>query len=58
MQFKHFSLIHFKAQIFQGIGGGATGGPPVILPIEESKTLGLGLELGIITKYLTVRPTP
>lgn len=57
MQFKHFSLVHFKAHLFDSVGGGASG-PPVVIPIEESKTLGLGLELGIITKYLTVRPAP
>lgn len=59
MKLKHFALIHFKPQLFNVIGGG--GGsvlPPGTLYVEEIKTLGLGIELGILTVHIVIRIAP
>lgn len=59
MKLKHFVAIHFKEQLFNAVGGGSGSIlPPGTLYVEEIKTLGLGIELGILTVHLVIRIAP
>jgi hypothetical protein len=57
---KHFSIIHFRPQLFKGIGGGTIVIPPdpPANYRQELQTLGLGLELGLLTYYLRYGSPP
>lgn len=58
MNLKHYSMIHFKPQLFNGIGGGGGSVLPGYVYIREIKTLGLGLSLGIVVYKYVLRASP